>query len=105
MSSEVATGYAWLDSAGACWSSIERQSARNTIATMSAARAAIERAALAVLEMAERSVGAAGMIAPHPLERLMRDLRTYLRQPNPDKALCEIATALTDGAWRPDMSR
>jgi alkylation response protein AidB-like acyl-CoA dehydrogenase len=104
MGSEVATGHAWLDSAGACWSGIERQSARSTVATMSAARAAIERAALAVLEMAERSVGAAGMIAPHPLERLMRDLRTYLRQPNPDKALCEIATALTDGAWRPDMS-
>ena len=27
------------------------------------------------------------MIAPHPLERLIRDLRTYLRQPNPDAAL------------------
>lgn len=34
-----------------------------------------------VLEIAERSVGASGMIQPHPLERLMRDLRTYLRQP------------------------
>ena len=103
MGSAVATGYAWLDSAGASWSAIERHSMRHTIATMSAARAAIERAALGVLEMAERSVGAAGMIAPHPLERLIRDLRTYLRQPNPDKALCEIATALVDGEWRPEI--
>lgn len=102
MGSEVATGYAWLDHAAAYWAGMERHSDRSAIATMSAARAAIERAALNVLELAERSVGAAGMIAPHPLERLVRDLRTYLRQPNPDKSLSEIAAALTDGAWRPD---
>jgi alkylation response protein AidB-like acyl-CoA dehydrogenase len=101
MGSEVATGYAWLEHAGACWSHIEDRSAYSVIVTMSAARVAIERAALGVLELAERSVGAAGMIAPHPLERLIRDLRTYLRQPNPDKALAEIAAGLTDGAWQP----
>jgi alkylation response protein AidB-like acyl-CoA dehydrogenase len=101
MGSAVATGYAWLDHAGACWSNIERYSGRSVIGTMSAARAAIERSALDVLELGERSVGAAGMMAPHPLERLIRDLRTYLRQPNPDKALCEIAAALTDGTWHP----
>jgi Tfp pilus assembly protein PilW len=57
------------------------------IACMNAARGAIERAALNVLERAERAVGVAGMMSPHPLERLIRDLRTYLRQLNPDGAL------------------
>jgi hypothetical protein len=69
---------------------------------MNAARGAIERAALNVMELAERSVGAAGMMAPHPLERLMRDLRTYLRQPNPDGALASIGAAVTNGVWLPD---
>ena len=69
---------------------------------MNAARGAVERAALNVMELAERSVGAAGMIAPHPLERLMRDLRTYLRQPNPDGALALVGGAVADGVWLPD---
>lgn len=106
MATEVATGYAWLDHAGGCWAKIgghiDRQHCTSVIATMSAARTAIERAALHVLELAERSVGAAGMIAPHPLERLIRDLRTYLRQPNPDGAVAAVGAAVAEGLWRPD---
>jgi hypothetical protein len=41
------------------------------------------------------------MIAPHPLERLIRDLRTYLRQPNPDGALSALGSAIAEGTWRP----
>jgi len=41
------------------------------------------------------------MIAPHPLERLIRDLRTYLRQPNPDRALAAVGTAVSNGSWAP----
>jgi len=69
---------------------------------MNAARGAIERAALNVMELAERSVGVAGMMAPHPLERLMRDLRTYLRQPNPDGAVASVGAAVAEGLWLPD---
>jgi alkylation response protein AidB-like acyl-CoA dehydrogenase len=104
MGCEVATGYAWLDHAATYWAGIEGYSARSVVAAMSAARAVVERAALRVLELAERSVGATGMIAPHPLERLVRDLRTYLRQPNPDKALSEVAAAMAEGAWGPDAT-
>ncbi len=71
------------------------------VATANAARGAVEAAALGVLEEAERGVGAAGLIAPHPLERLMRDLRTYLRQPNPDGALAGLGAAIADGRWEP----
>jgi alkylation response protein AidB-like acyl-CoA dehydrogenase len=105
MATEVATGYAWLDHAANWWVKIENaigdHDNAGVIATMNAARTAIERAALHVLELAERSVGAAGMIAPHPLERLLRDLRTYLRQPNPDAALAAVGAAVAAGLWSP----
>jgi hypothetical protein len=44
------------------------------------------------------------MIAPHPLERLMRDLRTYLRQPNPDAALAAVGAAVANGIWDPSRT-
>jgi alkylation response protein AidB-like acyl-CoA dehydrogenase len=103
MATEVAGGYAWLDYAAANWVRIDKVPAVTLIACMNAARGAIERAALNVMELAERSVGIAGMMAPHPLERLMRDLRTYLRQPNPDGALASVGAAVIDGAWLPDQ--
>ncbi|WP_375409184.1 acyl-CoA dehydrogenase family protein, partial [uncultured Methylobacterium sp.] len=62
-----------------------------TIAYVNLARIAVERAGLDVLERAQRSVGLAGFLEPHPLERLSRDLATYLRQPGPDRALDHAA--------------
>lgn len=56
------------------------------ISYVNMARLAIERAALDVLELAERSVGLRGMMKPQAFERLIRDLRMYLRQPAPDAA-------------------
>ena len=44
-----------------------------------------------MLELAQRSVGLQGFMRDHPLERMSRDLATYLRQPNPDKALTDAA--------------
>lgn len=55
------------------------------------ARLAVERAALDILELAQRSVGLAAFLRPNPLERLCRDLATYLRQPAPDRALVVAA--------------
>lgn len=98
MAIEVETGYAWLDHAAKTWTNIGQ---RAGVEIMGAARLAIERAALNVLELAERSVGAIGMLRPHALERLIRDLRTYLRQPNPDGALAAIGEAVANGLWRP----
>ena len=49
-------------------------------------RGAVEDAALAVLDLAERSVGARGLLEPHPFERMHRDLVHYLRQAAPDAA-------------------
>ena len=104
MGISVGAGYAWLDHAAKVWSEIGTASDNDAIASLSAARLAIERSALDVLELAERSVGAAGMIAPHPLERLIRDLRTYLRQPNPDAALAAVGAAVANGTWDPSRT-
>lgn len=54
-------------------------------------RTAVERAGLDVIELAQRSVGLQAFMQPNPLERLLRDLATYLRQPNPDGALAAAA--------------
>jgi alkylation response protein AidB-like acyl-CoA dehydrogenase len=58
--------------------------------TVDAARYAIERAALDVLERVERAVGARGLLAPEPFAALVRDLRMYLRQPAPDLAISRV---------------
>ncbi|MBV9117270.1 MAG: acyl-CoA/acyl-ACP dehydrogenase [Acetobacteraceae bacterium] len=56
------------------------------------ARLAVEGAGLDALRLAQRSVGLAGFVAPHPLERLARDLGTYLRQPALDIVAEEATT-------------
>ncbi|GJE69862.1 acyl-CoA dehydrogenase family protein [Methylorubrum podarium] len=69
----------------------EAGSPERVIAYVNLARAAVEQAGLDVIALAQRSVGLAGFLESHPLERLMRDLATYLRQPAPDFALTGMA--------------
>jgi alkylation response protein AidB-like acyl-CoA dehydrogenase len=49
-------------------------------------RLAIERICLDIMQLVERSVGARGLLQPWPMERIIRDLTLYLRQPAPDAA-------------------
>lgn len=63
------------------------------VAYVDLARGAVERAALEVMELAQRSIGLQAFMATHPVERLVRDLATYLRQPAPDRALVAGAAA------------
>ena len=64
------------------------------VAFVNLARLAVERAGLDVLQLAQRSVGLQGFLCGHPLERLSRDLATYLRQPAPDRALTTAASEI-----------
>ncbi|MBK1622720.1 acyl-CoA dehydrogenase family protein [Afifella marina] len=104
MALAVEGGYGWISRAAEAWrrgclggaSEVEQEQAT---ATANAMRIAIEKLAMEVLATAERAVGAAGLMQPHPLERLDRDLRTYLRQPNPDGALAAVGEALADGRF------
>lgn len=59
------------------------------VAYVNMARTAIERVCLDTIERVERSIGVRGMLKPHPIERLVRDLSVYLRQPAPDAALTD----------------
>ena len=61
------------------------------LAYVNLARIAVETACLDALRLVQRSLGLAAFVPPNPIERLSRDLGTFLRQPAPDEAL-------TDGA-------
>jgi alkylation response protein AidB-like acyl-CoA dehydrogenase len=54
------------------------------IQTVAMARMAIERHLLEVMTLVQRSVGLGAFRRSDPLELVMRDLATYLRQPMPD---------------------
>jgi alkylation response protein AidB-like acyl-CoA dehydrogenase len=68
--------------------------ADRAVAFVNLGRLAVERAGLDVLQLAQRSVGLQGFLRTHPLERLSRDLATYLRQPGPDRALTGAAAEI-----------
>lgn len=63
------------------------------------ARVAAERALLEIADLVQRAVGLAGLIAPHPLERRLRDALTYVRQPNPDGAREAAGRAFAAGLF------
>ncbi len=61
------------------------------VALAGLARLAVERCALDLIEAVQRSIGLSGFLRPHPIERVARDLATYLRQPAPDRVLDRAA--------------
>ncbi len=63
----------------------------SAVAYVNLARLAVERACLDIIELVQRSLGVAAFLRPNPVERLCRDLATYLRQPAGDMVLTEAA--------------
>jgi alkylation response protein AidB-like acyl-CoA dehydrogenase len=61
------------------------------VAYVNLARLAVEAAALDLMQLVQRSVGLRAFLRPNPIERISRDLATYLRQPGPDRALTDAA--------------
>jgi alkylation response protein AidB-like acyl-CoA dehydrogenase len=61
------------------------------VAYVNLARLAVEAAALDLMQFIQRSVGLQAFLRPNPIERISRDLATYLRQPGPDRALTDAA--------------
>ncbi|QMW03957.1 acyl-CoA dehydrogenase family protein [Spirosoma foliorum] len=102
------SGNQWLEAAGnntdrwlaegADWTKI--------VAYANMTRTAIEEICLRVMPLAERCVGARGLLRPHPFERIHRDLTHYLRQPAPDATLVDIGKFVltnpqpADELWR-----
>ncbi len=56
------------------------------------ARNAFEDAALHVIQLAQKAIGLKALMRPNPMERLVRDLTTYLRQPALDVSLMSAAS-------------
>lgn len=108
MGTAAETGHLWIRRLGDAWLAAESKpsesNAQFLVASVNGARVAIEAAGMAVLAEAEQAIGAAGMIAPHPFERQMRDLRTYLRQPNPDDAAAQFGASIASGCWAPGIT-
>lgn len=73
------------------------EGAETTVAYANMMRTAIETISLEMLRLAERCAGARGLLRPHPLERLHRDLTHYLRQPAPDGALADVGRFVLEG--------
>ena len=86
----VETARLWVAEAA---NRVERRQgdAASIVAYVNLARTAVERAALDLLERVQRSVGLQAFLRPNPLERMARDLATYLRQPGPDRAKTNAA--------------
>lgn len=61
------------------------------VAYVNLARIAVETACLDAMRLAQRALGLAAFVRPNPVERLLRDLGVYLRQPAPDAVLTEAA--------------
>jgi alkylation response protein AidB-like acyl-CoA dehydrogenase len=62
------------------------------VATVGLARIAVETACLDTMRLLQRSIGLSAFREGNPVERICRDLSTYLRQPAPDEVLTEGAT-------------
>ena len=73
--------------AGECAGTPDEELLLRVVAYVNMARTAIERICLDTIELTQRSIGVRGLLKPHPVERLVRDLSLYLRQPVPDAAL------------------
>lgn len=61
------------------------------VAYVNLARIAVEAACLNAMQLAQRTLGLSAFVRPNPVERLLRDLAVYLRQPAPDAVLTEAA--------------
>ena len=65
--------------------------ADRAVAYVGLARVAIETACLDAMRVIQRSLGLSAFRQGNPVERICRDLSTYLRQPAPDEVLTDAA--------------
>ena len=85
---------------------LDSRAPEQLVAYVNLARLAVEAAALDLMQLVQRSVGLRAFLRPNPIERISRDLATYLRQPGPDRALTDAAAWIlaqpvtTQDLWR-----
>lgn len=93
----VETAKLWVERAAAIAEApVGARAPDQIVAFVNLARLAVERAGLDLMELVQRSVGLQAFMRPNPIERVSRDLATYLRQPGPDRALTSAAAWILD---------
>jgi alkylation response protein AidB-like acyl-CoA dehydrogenase len=86
MAALLESGNLWLEGA-ASRAEVAAACPEELVAYAGLMRRTIERIGMEVIEHAVRSSGARALLRPNSLERLVRDLTMYLRQPVPDFVL------------------
>ena len=84
------TAALWTGSAARC-AELGTAPVADQVAYVNLARIAVEQCCLDALQLAQRSIGLGTFVAGTLLERLVRDLSVYLRQPAPDDVLTGAA--------------
>ncbi len=92
---QVETGRLWLERAGRLTDA--GQDTAVIIDYANRVRTVVAEACECCLDLARRSVGAGGLLHPHPIARLHADLSMYLRQPGPDAVLESVGKNYLDG--------
>lgn len=96
---EARTARLWVRDAAerveASASSRDGDAIRQATALAAYARLVTEKAALSVIETAQRAVGLSGFHRAHPLSIRIADLAVYVRQANPDAILLEHAATVS----------
>jgi alkylation response protein AidB-like acyl-CoA dehydrogenase len=88
----VETGRLWVAQAASTTEDpLGSRAPEQLVAYVNLARLAVEAAALDLMQLVQRSIGLQAFMRPNPIERISRDLATYLRQPGPDRALTDSA--------------
>ncbi len=87
----VEGGNQWLAGA-ASYALYAYNSAEQVIEYANMVRTAISGICQEAIQLTLASIGVQSCMKPNPVERIIRDLQTYLCQPNPDGALASVGT-------------
>ena len=98
----IETMMLWLRHAATLW---ENRHIADAEVASNSCRYLAEQHALSVLDHAVRACGAGSLLKPHPLERILRDLQTYVRHENSDALLATIGRATVGLEYDPNFSR
>jgi len=116
MAIAIETGNLWLRGAGELLAAYDPQFGgeplgdhphpERLLAYANMTRTAVEQICMDVMQLCQRSVGTRGLLPPHALERVLRDLTLYLRQPVYDAAIAGVGayalsqTTPADRLWQ-----
>lgn len=93
MTTELTSGDLWLNGAAANWDNwcLDKDKSGKLLSFVNLMRTAIENICLKVIELSSKCIGARGLQQPYRMEKIVRDLQFYLRQPAPDAAFADAA--------------